>query len=176
MHLQGLTQLKFPTDEAVLKELHTKMLATANAVARSLAAGSSDELSTGLSSLRGCAQTRPEHRECWQALCLLWPHYTQVAANMVKHEKGSTPVPHTLWWTIHHTVQEMAQHCQETEDVILVLSQLGLHAAQVCSSGSLLMQSPILFWLSWTALDQSTLQPAVFLERQASLQCGCVPL
>lgn len=107
------------------------LLATANTVTELLSAGDdrcSRTLESHLASLRECVNNK-EPGTCWQALALLWPVYTQTATNVLKSH--SEAVSDSLWWSLHHAVHGLAQHCQGTEEVNLTLSQLGLYAAQV---------------------------------------------
>lgn len=107
------------------------LLSTAQTVSELLA--SEDRRSESLSSqipllVHNAANT--DQWRCWQALSLLWPQYTRTATNVVQR---SGALPDSIWWSLHHAVHEMAQHCKRTEDVVLILSQMGLYAAQVSS-------------------------------------------
>jgi hypothetical protein len=99
-----------------------------------LAESNGDELPSLLQSLLGCARDATEHRKRWQALALLWPQYTRSASLKVLDSSLSD-----AWWTFHHALHELAQGCEETAEVILIRSTLGLYAAQVCSSGRVML-------------------------------------
>ena len=110
-----------------------QLLATANAVTELLSAGienCSKGLESRLASLGEGAQGPGLSGSCWQALALLWPQYTRTATDVV--QSRSKTASDGTWWSVHHAVHDLAQQCEQTEEVNLILCQMGLYAAQVC--------------------------------------------